>query len=51
MSSGSGPEHKPRVVLAPLDGVLLDLSPDEHHREVAATHPVLLAVAMFPRPP
>lgn len=38
-------------VAAPLDGVLLNLSPDEHHREVAATHVVLLAVAMFPRPP
>lgn len=36
---------------APLDGVLLNLSPDEQHREVAATHVVLLAVAMFPRPP
>lgn len=38
-------------VAAPLDGVLLNLSPDEHHREVAATHVVLLAVAMFPKPP
>lgn len=38
-------------VPAPLDGVLLNLSPDEEHREVAATHLVLLAVAMFPRPP
>lgn len=36
---------------APLDGVLLNLSPDEHHRETAATHLVMLAVAMFPRPP
>lgn len=36
---------------APLDGVLLNLSPDGEHREVAATHLVLLAVAMFPRPP
>lgn len=38
-------------VAAPLDGVLLNLSPDEHHREVAATHLVLLAVAMLPKPP
>jgi len=38
-------------VAAPLDGVLLNLSPDEHHREVAATHLVMLAVAMFPKPP
>jgi hypothetical protein len=38
-------------VAAPLDGVLLNLSPDEHHREAAATHLVLLAVAMFPKPP
>ena len=38
-------------VTVPLDGVLLNLSPDAAHREVAATHVVLLAVAMFPRPP
>ncbi len=36
---------------APLDGVLLNLSPDENHREGPATHLVLLAVAMFPAEP
>jgi hypothetical protein len=36
---------------APLDGVLLNLSPDEHHRDGPATHVVLLAVAMFPSMP
>lgn len=37
--------------VAPLDGVLLNLSPDENHREGPATHLVLLAVAMFPAAP
>jgi len=37
---------------APLDGLLLNLSPDENHREGGpATHLVLLAVAMFPSEP
>jgi hypothetical protein len=36
---------------APLDGVLLNLSPDDHHREGPATHLVLLAVAMFETEP
>ena len=37
---------------APLDGLLLNLSPDENHREGGpATHLVVLAVAMFPSVP
>ncbi|MFM8846362.1 MAG: hypothetical protein ACKOGN_10765 [Gammaproteobacteria bacterium] len=39
-------------VAAPLEGVLLNLSADEQHREGGlATHLVMLAVAMFPQPP
>lgn len=34
-----------------LDGLLVNLSPDEQHREGPATHPVMLAVALFESPP
>lgn len=41
-----------RGVAAPLEGVLLNLSPDDQHREGGpATHLVMLAVAMFRQPP